>query len=915
MKNIFKNGDKWSILCVALSVLLAAQICVAGFVRPGWFVKDRGGAEQDEAVTSGEFEITPETSPGNPAFIDVTYTADEIAAAPAAETAVSPAAPTATAGAVTVSFPTWDLSEADTLSVRTLPEKTDPATGEKLIAYDLSLLSGQHQFATNMTVRIPRTAGDHAGRVMWLNPGTDTWEPLIFKVSEDGLYYDVYLDHFSIIAEGVKEFVERSDGCMFRIEKLDKSGEPYPKLQEPVAFNEEEAIRLLMCDLSGIDEITLSDGIPPDTAVTSALAMLNTGLGYADAANTFAKLDSALSDVAKQRLSGTVAGIGAALTIARVCYQLKNSPDYAAVIQENRMDIIGSSIGVGGAVAGAAGLTATSAALGYVGAGLVAYTAAEAAVDSLPGPPAEVAYWCFMEHKVITVDGKNITLGMQDARWAETLRAVFEKHKDDPKAINAAVEKLYDDYVNEFWTTLDAEGRRQYHDILAEEFREKCKEDPELEKWNLINYTSPYVEPGEEEKQALIKRAKSKVMSASKSELAAISETYLVDSMKEVVKKVYGEYLPYLNQYVTINVRDKGLEKGQKFSDSPYASWKDAETMFTKAAPFSMLPEYAEMWTPDAMNIAFADPKPITFWPSNTTVDDYNPTQVVPHSIKGSDTIFACRMYNYIQLGSPTKLIFKGDGTEQHKEYPAEFKLPKNRGNYIDVYVDIDRTPDPTTTPAPKKVLSYRLLEDSWSMQTHENPEAELFGDYRAALRLLLHNALKDAVITPDASGTCTVAPALPTLSSKGDFAELTGADDLEDDVTVNYEYAYAPENIFLLLELPPEKPDEYGMAAGGTLRFQIIVEGHDSEDSGKMDSRGSVEIDGDSGSAVYTATQEIDGKTYQTITFNLALDLTVDMNGTATGDWSESFAAKEADGEHVSTKYTITIISTEPIE
>lgn len=59
MNNTTKGKDAWSRICVVLSVLLAVQLLVAGFARPGWF-KPKGG--DGEPISTETATVTAENS-------------------------------------------------------------------------------------------------------------------------------------------------------------------------------------------------------------------------------------------------------------------------------------------------------------------------------------------------------------------------------------------------------------------------------------------------------------------------------------------------------------------------------------------------------------------------------------------------------------------------------------------------------------------------------------------------------------------------------------------------------------------------------------------------------------------------------------------------------------------------------------
>ena len=61
---------------------------------------------------------------------------------------------------ITVDFGDFNLTEEDTLEVRSLGEKHDDISGDRLVIYDFALASGRHTFPTEVTLTIPRTAGE-----------------------------------------------------------------------------------------------------------------------------------------------------------------------------------------------------------------------------------------------------------------------------------------------------------------------------------------------------------------------------------------------------------------------------------------------------------------------------------------------------------------------------------------------------------------------------------------------------------------------------------------------------------------------------------------------------------------------------------------------------------------------------------
>lgn len=146
-------------------------------------------------------EVTPENSPGNPDFIEVTYTEEERASAPTCAALVSRERPEVDIPelGVHVNMKSWNLEyEQDSLIVKRLPDKVDETTGMILHSYDYSLVSKQHNFLTDVEFTAP-VQGDpdaFAGFVTY-NKATGRWEEVYCELSEDGRTFTAHLPHFS----------------------------------------------------------------------------------------------------------------------------------------------------------------------------------------------------------------------------------------------------------------------------------------------------------------------------------------------------------------------------------------------------------------------------------------------------------------------------------------------------------------------------------------------------------------------------------------------------------------------------------------------------------------------------------------------------------------------------------------------
>lgn len=238
-----------SILNISLGLILAFEAVVACFWYPGFFkgrvkpvgeeiettaeaetgghVTDHdtasniqpildylGVSEEDlAAIAKSEIAPTPQNSPGNPAFIDVSFTEEERNNAITLSAPVSLENPEADFPqfGIHADLKWWNLeNEEDTLIIKRLPVKTCSVTGSTLYTYDISLASGQKEFPTEVEITFPVQGEALAfdGSVH-RNDETGKWEEDYYTLSEDGLFYTSRMTHFSDDAQKSSEAVIR----------------------------------------------------------------------------------------------------------------------------------------------------------------------------------------------------------------------------------------------------------------------------------------------------------------------------------------------------------------------------------------------------------------------------------------------------------------------------------------------------------------------------------------------------------------------------------------------------------------------------------------------------------------------------------------------------------------------------------
>ena len=227
-------------LAVFLSLLMAVEAAVAGFKYPGWFRKGENSSTVGNDDTNGKsssnkerrtaptvdseflselgltqdmldlyyqdpIEVTAENSPGNPAFIDVSFTKEEYSSAKTLSAPVSWDTPEADFPefGMHANLKQWNLkNENDELIVKKLPVKTCAATGSTLYTYDYSLASGQKSFPTEVEITLPIQGDkDLFEGMVHFNDETGKWEEDYYTLSEDGASVTVRMTHFSESAQ------------------------------------------------------------------------------------------------------------------------------------------------------------------------------------------------------------------------------------------------------------------------------------------------------------------------------------------------------------------------------------------------------------------------------------------------------------------------------------------------------------------------------------------------------------------------------------------------------------------------------------------------------------------------------------------------------------------------------------------
>ena len=736
-----RSGGAKSGLLVFLCLIMVVELVVGAFWRPGFLRSggsggghdggsgtitasgtgdggDGSGWAADTQGTDGEpggvipslsegygiagEDLDPETgeqiAPGNPRWIGVDITEEDLRSAVPVTVPVSPENTVVQADGITVDFGDFNLTEEDTLEVRSLGEKHDDISGDRLVIYDFALASGRHTFPTEVTLTIPRTAGDRSGRVLYFNDEAKMWEPIAFEESEDGRFYHVYMDHFTGVTEDVDEQSEKKLGAIHAV-KQDKTGNTYPMLQQPMEFNDLDVARMYGFDSGIIRKILNNGGIAAEASFSNLFTTCCNVEGGLDALNT--TLNSS------DEVTGNVFGaVGLGLTFGQLYYQLTHNPEILPVLWNARWDILGAAATIAGFFVTAAPISAELAI-----AGVACYLIAnvEEYVEEAPGSTEEAAYREYLNTGIKGKKGQELKL--DGTGWAEELRAVIDEHRNEPDKIELYVQAAYDNYLEKYWT-LSLEERQKHSDKVKTSFLlnqepgtsntliiPSLEEMEDLEKGGKRPDYFPVLNEVDLEKRGeMIDNARDMLYDKTKLILLKLSRTYIHNSETEFRKEMNDVIIPRLNRVLLFYAEDTGLLQGQSAWDSPYLNSPEyplAMEAFSDAYPFSFRPEIKTAYNSSLLPMMFVQMKPVRFWPWNMRIDDYAPHAYIPHLTKRSDgkagALFICTMYHYLQIGSPKGMLFRGDGTDDHPQVTALIKIPEKPRTYAEIKMVIER--------------------------------------------------------------------------------------------------------------------------------------------------------------------------------------------------------------------------------
>lgn len=793
-----------------LALLLAVQFCIAGFKYPGFLLRDKkgdplvtggtsggtagGGNGADTAEYTGivrdvfeslglteedfyayladPIEATPENSPGNPAFIEVSFTDAERASAPVQTAAVSREHPEADFPdfGIHIDLKRWNLeNEEDTLIVKRLPAKTDAVTGLELYTYDYSLASGQHEFYTPVEVTVPIQGDPYAFEgVAYRNEGTGVWETVYYELSEDGKSYTAHMTHFSDDAQlsigqqkvdqmkadglAVTDFYKENGETLFRImpyQDLAKYPDSHtwlwgigltkiPNLEQFMRKQTAQSLKTYS------DLMQKTGGITAEAGNAEAYGALG---GYTDTASTGQFLISQTEfGESLEKLNGKVwNGAGHILTLLglyclywRIVDQVERGVSWSEIFRSNGWNFVSAAasvtsllsaaiIGLGTTAAVAAGATTAGGVAAAVGAAVFFITKAQSWKEEYqlankplgdPKTIEEGAYHYFLSDygwnsverpeetrnesaaafaflRLIKSDRTAYdethapayhTLDIRGNGWAFALQYLFEKYQNDPEKLASMVQKLYDEFLNCFWTDQGNNTGVKYtcwqhsaQRIIDEGYRswdyfmlEDMKGDLKLDENGMYSdyYKRAVDDYGEDEVMRRVnigkvlkegrtiddlfdgrvdREAYVRFNKLTQSEIDAMTEKargvlyrntnaivygiyrkYYNENMKALSDRLYFEVLPWLNTRVTFYKRDLGRDvitsADSKYTMFEFTDFSDGPLF----SPANAQETYGDKYVCECGLILFNKP--------------------------GTPVLLETNVYHYLRFGCPTQV-------------------------------------------------------------------------------------------------------------------------------------------------------------------------------------------------------------------------------------------------------------------
>ena len=737
-----------------LVLALLIETAVAGFKWPGYFVKQPGGlvpeviarlTEEDlpseeellrdlenanhEDLINVEYEITKESSPGNPALIETTWSEEEIKESEAEEQSFrwdnAEAVVNTSNGQVKAQFNCWDLNEdEDALIVRTLGKKHDAASEMTLYGYDLSLASGQHEFTSHNVITIPRmSSDDRDSYVAYYNPDTGKYENVCFDITEDRKSYLVYLDHFSTVAEVIPDYLKPAffGSNIFYEPEYEQA---MPVMDRKIAFSHagyEEWSKKNIIDLVKLAE----EGLSYDDYASVGLGLLD----YQGLPGSLREIGYAAKKTGIfEKFVDNLGYITITLTALNQARYDKGIVGFLEVFKKDKwalgidlaMSIL-SSIGKKAATDWAAAATATAGGatiflpLGILLCGIsITYTThglLQITMKLLGEPPIPDAYprmdtyqtYLLQESALVHFDNNvwEVALSGLKAYDAESdtyidsmymmVRDIMLKYKNDPELVKSALEQVTTEYARYFWNGLSEneranyEGRMRFHKWQSTFGRKRMKyyndtaqvvKDQQM----IENLKKNWKDPDNDTINEYTDMHMAYVQKNVNERVRAVERDQFIKTRLLFESIVQNEIVPMLNERIVFSVVDpsaktfdqskfSGYEKGKRIQDYEKDMW------FMRG----------NIRTANDMRLGNLLCKP-----ANLNKKDYTAESVQPYPRENSNVVYSCTRYHYMQMGAPNRLILRVNNYSDNIRLQIGKLPPAGKNGVVDVELKLN---------------------------------------------------------------------------------------------------------------------------------------------------------------------------------------------------------------------------------
>ena len=652
-----------------------------------------------------DIEVTAENSPGNPRFISIRYSEEEIEQAPVFTAAVSSEEPSADLGnGISADLFWWNLEdEPDELVVKTLPEKADEVTGERMIGYDFSLSSGKHEFNTIVELTIPRTATDETeGGVMYFNEETGEWERVYYEVSADGSSYLVHMNHFSTISEllfgserekltelvteggifsernlaarpkdqgivAAKQMAEYqgfNDGMTYATRKVS-----LVNLNKVCAFiarysaNSQSVVndyilkkKTPITTFSAVDELNTIFGLGDGVKMTSVTAEKAASAAAPNAAGTKIMtyvVKSPLFTNAKALKLATVLSRGANILLgARILLQcFDKNLTWGQVAEDNKWAVAGAVCGAIASSSKLAGMTLLTGAGAAVAVGVFVCTTVYAGVKL-----AEKSEW-FSKY----FDPLDPAENLEESAYHLYLR-LGNDHIYPPYTLTITGCGFAETF-NEIYKNKELNFKGNYNeyyrvvtniiDSYIDEFWAMSDDQiREFIKKNINWASAPAWErPPETYVREYKYRARQALYTKIRPMLQKIAQEEYEALVLEYTRYMEDEVLPVLNTEIYFVPKDTSLAAGENPSHSAYLGWNGEEFVTENGKPFTPGVSIID----GSMNLRF-----MPQWALSDKVEDYLSADLKLNEKNETQYLYKCTVFHYLQTGTPCTFSLSG---------------------------------------------------------------------------------------------------------------------------------------------------------------------------------------------------------------------------------------------------------------